>query len=71
MLSTRAPTTRRVSVWLRVSTEEQRFDSQADAIEHYVQARGWEVVQRFEEHGVSGAAQNRKVVDEILDGARR
>ncbi len=63
--------TRRVAVWLRVSTEEQRFDSQSDAIEHYVQARGWEVVKRFEEYGVSGAAQNRKVVDEILKGAKR
>src|SRR5262245_60400355 len=36
--------TRRVAVWLRVSTEEQRLDSQHDAVERYVQARGWRAV---------------------------
>ena len=62
---------RPVAVWLRVSSEGQRLDSQKDAVERYVQARRWRVVERFLEPGVSGAVQYRKIVDEILDGARR
>lgn len=61
----------RVAIWLRVSTDDQRLDSQADAVNHYVEARGWQVVARFVEQGVSGAAPTRKVVQEIIDGARR
>src|SRR6266508_744137 len=62
---------RKVAVWLRVSTDDQKLDSQSDAVEKYVDARGWTVVSRFTEEGIGGAAQYRKVVDEILDGARR
>lgn len=62
---------RQVAVWLRVSRESQKLDSQQDAVERYVQARGWRVVERFLEPGVSGAVQYRKVVEDILDGARR
>ena len=62
---------RRVAVWLRVSTQEQRLDSQAHEIERYVTARGWNIVRRFEEQGISGAARDRKAVDQILSAARR
>jgi len=59
-----------VAVWLRVSTEDQKLDSQDDVVGHYVRARRWRVAARFVEEGVGGAAQYRKVVDEILEGAR-
>jgi DNA invertase Pin-like site-specific DNA recombinase len=62
---------RLVAIWLRVSSEDQRLDSQRGVVERYVRARGWRVVKRFLEEGISGAAQYRKAVDEILDGARR
>ena len=62
---------REVAVWLRVSTEAQKLDSQRHAVERYVRARGWRVAERFLEQGVSGAAQYRKEVDAILSGARR
>lgn len=68
-MSAEAP--RKVAVWLRVSTAEQRLDSQSDEIDQYVRARGWRVVARFEESGVSGAAANRKTVDDILAAAQR
>lgn len=58
-------------MWLRVSTDDQSVDSQRRPVERYVQARGWRVVERFVEEGVGGAAQYRKTVDAILDGARR
>lgn len=60
-----------MAIWLRVSSDDQKLDSQSDAVERYVQARDWEVVARFIEQGVSGSAQYRKVVDEVLSGARR
>jgi site-specific DNA recombinase len=62
---------RKVAIWLRVSTEDQKLDSQDDAVRKYVAARDWNVVSQFLEEGVGGAAQYRKVVDEVLDGARR
>ncbi|MCG8423400.1 MAG: recombinase family protein [Proteobacteria bacterium] len=65
------PSVRRVAIWLRVSTEDQKLDSQKLAVDRYVRARGWQVVNHFHEQGVGGAAQYRKAVGEILDGARR
>ena len=62
---------RKVASWVRVSTDEQKVDAQSDVIERYVAAKGWNVVKRFEEHGISGAAKNRKTVDAILHGARK
>src|SRR5215510_2904491 len=62
---------RRVALWLRVSSKDQRLDSQRRPVERYVQARGWRVVEKFIEHGVGGAVQYRKTVNAILDGARR
>lgn len=68
----RSPDVRRkVALWLRVSTEDQRLDSQRLVVERYVRARGWVIVERFIEEGVSGAAKYRQVVDQVLDGARR
>ena len=58
-------------MWLRVSSEGQKLDSQRHAVERYVGARGWRVVERFLEQGVGGADRYRKEVDAILDGARR
>ena len=57
-----------MAIWLRVSSDDQKLDSQSDAGERYVQARDWQVVMRFIEQGVSGSAQYRKVVDEVLGG---
>ena len=48
---------RSVAIWLRVSSEDQKLDSQRDPVERYVQARGWDVTARFIEQDVSGAAQ--------------
>jgi DNA invertase Pin-like site-specific DNA recombinase len=62
---------RKVALWLRVSTEDQRLDSQRLVVERYVRARRWTIVERFIEEGISGAAKYRQVVDQVLDGARR
>src|SRR6266542_2582751 len=64
-------TRRKVAIWLRVSSDDQRVDSQRLPVQRYVKARGWLVVAKFIEEGVGGAAQYRKMVDDILQGARR
>ncbi len=46
--------TRAVAIWLRVSSEDQKLDSQRDAVERYVEARGWDVTARFIEQGSAG-----------------
>lgn len=62
---------RRAAIWLRVSTGKQDLRSQRLAVERYAQVRGWKIVERFEELGVSGAAAGRQVVSQVLDGVRR
>jgi DNA invertase Pin-like site-specific DNA recombinase len=62
---------RRALLWLRVSTKDQRFDSEEEPLALYCRARGLEVVGRVEEHGVSGAATYRKAVEDVLRRARR
>ncbi len=39
--------TRKVAVWLLVSTEDQKVDAQHGVVERYAKARGWTVVARF------------------------
>jgi DNA invertase Pin-like site-specific DNA recombinase len=62
---------KRAALWLRVSTPDQKLDSQDTPLASYCQARGWQISARFEEIGVSGAAAYRAVVEDILASARR
>jgi hypothetical protein len=55
-------------VWFRVSTAGQTIDSQREPVLGYCKLRGWDVVQQFEEHGVSGSAPRRATVENILAG---
>lgn len=46
---------KRVALYLRVSTHEQTTDNQRRELEAVAQRAGWEVVEVFEDAGVSGA----------------
>lgn len=61
----------RPRVWalLRVSTSEQSTDAQRLGIEAWAKARGVYVTRWLEEHGVSGTAKSRPVLDEIVAAA--
>ncbi len=61
----------RVGLYIRVSTSDQKPDSQLYALRDYAQARGLEVVGEFADLGVSGAKRSRPGLDELLDAARR
>ena len=45
----------RAALYLRVSTREQTTDNQRIALEALCKQRGWEIVQVYEDAGISGA----------------
>ena len=61
----------RVSLYARVSTEEQRPQIQVDALQTYARARGCEVVSTYVDHGVSGSKDRRPALDRLMFDARR
>ncbi|HUX66897.1 MAG TPA: recombinase family protein [Terriglobales bacterium] len=61
----------RVALYLRVSTDKQTTDPQRLDLERYCQARGWEIVGRFEDLGLSGTRDRRAGLDQLMIAARR
>lgn len=53
--STEASTTKRVALYLRVSTDQQTTDNQRMELERVAEQRGWQVVATYEDAGISGA----------------
>jgi DNA invertase Pin-like site-specific DNA recombinase len=53
--STEASTTKRVALYLRVSTDQQTTDNQRMELERVGEQRGWQVVATYEDAGISGA----------------
>lgn len=47
--------TKRVGLYLRVSKNEQTTENQRRELEHVAEHRGWQIVQVYEDHGISGA----------------
>ncbi len=62
---------RRVAIYCRVSTLEQRPEIQRDALRSYAHSRGLEIVGEYVDHGVSGARDRRPALDSMLADARR
>jgi DNA invertase Pin-like site-specific DNA recombinase len=54
-----------------VSTKEQHPEAQLHPLRDYAKARGFEVVEEFIDHGVSGAKDSRPALDAMLTAARR
>ena len=66
--------TKRAAIYLRVSTGEQTTENQRRELEAVAQRSGWEIVQVYEDHGISGAngREKRPAFDQLLkDAARR
>ena len=66
-------TTKRVALYLRVSTFEQTTDNQRLELQRVAKARGWKVVEVYEDAGVSGAKgrDKRPALDKLLKDATR
>ena len=61
----------KAALYLRVSTDEQHPENQLPDLERYAKQRGWEVFDRFVDHGVSGAKDSRPELDRMMSAARR
>jgi DNA invertase Pin-like site-specific DNA recombinase len=61
----------RVALYARVSTTDQHPEIQIHALRAYAEARGFEVVETYIDHGVSGAKDRRPALDRLLADARR
>lgn len=61
----------RLALYARVSTLDQKTAPQLDALRAYATARGFEVVEEYVDHGVSGAKSRRPALDQLLADARR
>jgi DNA invertase Pin-like site-specific DNA recombinase len=68
-----AETTKRVAIYLRVSTTGQTTANQQRELEAVANRHGWEVVQVFADNGVSGAKgrKERPGLDALLKGVAR
>jgi DNA invertase Pin-like site-specific DNA recombinase len=66
-------TAKRVATYLRVSTKNhgQNLDTQRLALEDYARNRGFEVVEEYSDHGVSGSKDRRPALDRLMKDAKR
>jgi DNA invertase Pin-like site-specific DNA recombinase len=64
---------KRVAIYLRVSTDKQTTDNQRIELEAVAERAGWEVVQVYEDAGISGAKgrDKRPAYDAMLKDATR
>ena len=63
--------TKRVALYVRVSSGEQNTGAQERALREYVQRRGWKVQQIYRDQGISGANSNRPALNELMKACRR
>ena len=62
---------KRAVLYLRVSTLDQHPETQALELRQLALQRGFEIVQEFTDHGVSGVRVKRPALDRLLADARR
>src|SRR5258708_38402070 len=62
-----------VEIYTRVSTDGQSVENQRRELLAVAERRGWEIVQEFSDHGISGAKDRdkRPAFDRMLRGATR
>lgn len=61
----------KVALYLRVSTTDQDPETQAREVRAFVASRGWDVVETYQDVGVSGARVRRPGLDQLLKDAWR
>lgn len=65
--------TKRAALYVRVSTDHQSVENQIDALTEIAQRRGWQIVQTYQDAGISGAKgrDQRPALDAMLKDACR
>jgi len=64
-----APRKRRAGIYLRVSKDAQTTDNQRNDLERVAEQRGWDVVEIYLDHGISGKRDHRPALDRIRKDA--
>jgi DNA invertase Pin-like site-specific DNA recombinase len=62
---------KRAAIYCRVSTADQRIESQSYQLRELAAARGFEVVQEYTDRGISGAKARRPGLDALMADAHR
>jgi DNA invertase Pin-like site-specific DNA recombinase len=62
---------KRAALYLRVSTLDQHPETQGIELRQFAQQRGYEIVEEFVDHGVSGSKVRRPALDRLLKDAHR
>lgn len=65
------PESKRVGLYCRVSTADQNVDMQTVELRQYAEARGWTIVETFEDHGFSGKNTARPGLKALIDAASK
>jgi DNA invertase Pin-like site-specific DNA recombinase len=61
----------RAALYMRVSTVDQNPETQGLELRSFTKQRGYEIVQEYVDHGVSGTKARRPALDKMLSDARR
>jgi DNA invertase Pin-like site-specific DNA recombinase len=61
----------RVAVYARVSSNDQTAENQLRALREHGERAGWEIVNEFTDHAVSGTRERRPGLDALMADARR
>jgi DNA invertase Pin-like site-specific DNA recombinase len=63
----------RAAIYVRVSTDKQTVENQIRALTEIAERRGWQIVERYSDAGISGAKgrDKRPRLDQMLDAQRR
>ena len=61
----------RITLYARVSTDDQHVENQMQELRGYVAARGWATSVEFTDIGVSGAKSRRPALDRLVLAAGR
>lgn len=62
---------KRAALYLRVSTIDQNPETQGIELRQFAKQRGYEIVQEYVDHGVSGTKVRRPALDQLLKDANR
>src|ERR1700751_1044026 len=64
---------KRAAIYVRVSTDKQTIDNQVAALRQIAERRGWQVVEQYQDTGISGAKgrDGRPGLDQMLNDAQR
>jgi len=62
---------KRAALYLRVSTIDQNPETQGIELRQFAHQRGYEIVQEYTDHGISGTKARRPALDQMLRDAHR